>query len=108
MYYKELKVLCDSEGWNVEHILVQLELEEAKKCSINMARGQQHLKELDGLVSDNVIARLKDWIHQQDERRLEHMLHALDMAQVSSGLGDGWNKHLEQIWQKDGSKLPHI
>lgn len=108
MYYKEFKALCDSEGWNVEHILVQLELEQAKTYSVKIARGQQHLKELDGLVSDDVIAGLKGWIHQQDERRLEHMLHALDMAKVSSGLGDGWNTHLEKIWQKDGSKLPHI
>jgi len=108
MYYKELKALCDSEGWATDHLLVQLELERAREQSTKMAGMMKWKKQLNNKISDNVLAGMDNWIAERDEKRVGSMFDALDMAKVSNGLGDNMDKYLKAVWKKSGMTIPKI
>jgi len=108
MYYKELKALCDSEGWATDHLLVQLQLERAREESTKMAGMMKWKKQLDNKVSDKVLDGMDNWIAEHDEKRVGSMFDALDMAKVSNGLGDNMDKYLKTVWKKSGMTIPKI
>ena len=106
MNYQDYLDVCKEEGWKHDHLLPLLELEKAKQCALNMAKASWVMQTTD--LSDGVAEGMQDWIKRQDNKRVEHMLEALDMARISTGLGDQWNAYLVKQWTKDGSKIPKL
>jgi hypothetical protein len=106
MNYQDYLDVCKEEEWKHDHLLPLLELEKAKQCAYKMAWARKLMQDTE--LPDNVAEGMLIWIKQQDNQRMTHMLEALDMARLSTGLGDQWNAYLVKQWTKDGSKLPKV
>lgn len=106
MNYQDYLDVCKEGDWRADHLLPVLELEQAKQCALKMAKAKKIMQETD--LTDEQAQSLQAWISRQDNKRMEHMLEAMDMARISTGLGDAWNAYLVKTWTKDGSKIPKI
>ena len=107
MYYKEFKALCEADGLNPDNLLSWLELERAKERAIEMAKARKRLDTSEWL-SPSVRQQMETWIKKQDEKRIEHMIIALEMAEAMDGLGNNWDLFLKNKWKSWGMTLPKI
>src|SRR5699024_1177898 len=107
MYYAEYKALCESDGLNPDNLLSLLELERAKERAVEMAKARKRLDTSEWL-SPSVRQQMETWIKKQDEKRIEHMIIALEMAEATDNLGLKWDNFLKQKWKSWGMTLPKI
>lgn len=107
MYYKDYETLCEVDGLNPHNLLSLLELEQAKERAVEMAKARKRLDTSEWL-SPSVRQQMETWIKKQDEKRIEHMIIALEMAEVMDGLGKNWDLFLKNKWKSWGMTLPKI
>lgn len=107
MYYAEYKALCEADGLNSDNLLSLLELEQAKERAYDMAKVKKRLDNSDW-ISDNVREGMEKWKKLQDEKRMEHMITALEMAESIDGLGNNWDLFLKNKWKSWKREIPKI
>lgn len=89
-WYRET---CKEAGYNPDNLLSQSEIDLARLSAVNMKK-YTDIKEKygDEKLKEKLIVEIK----RLDEKRVEHMLNALDFAKIAAGLGKGFESFLEK------------
>ena len=108
MYFSDYLALCESDDLKPYNLLSSIELKMAKGRAIEIRDGKKRLAELDGKLSPITEIAMQDWLAQQDEKRVGHMLNALDYAESMNEVDARWNDKLKGLWQAHGMDLPKL
>lgn len=93
-WYRET---CESVGLNPDNILSSSEVDLARDRAIDM---QKYLRAKKVYPDPELINKFDKRIKELDEKRVGHMLNALYFAEVVGGLGVGFDKFLENQYNR--------
>lgn len=118
--YSWFVLTCEKENLDYSNLVVQLELERAKDYAWEMKWWESQIKGLrnkptieghwlyDPAVKENAKKAYEKNIEKMNEKRIQHMLTALEMVEATRGLDEGLNEFLKREYTKTGLKLPKI
>lgn len=118
--FKWFKQVCEEEGLTYDNIMVAHELSMAYgyACEVKWWRNQVRLakrKPTDEShfltkrsTKEYVINAFEEEVRWHNEKRIEHMLEAVEMAAIVKGLPKGFPEFLNKKYTADGSKIPQF
>lgn len=102
-WYRET---CEEEGLNPDNELSKSEVELAKQAAVNM---QKYMRAKKSYEDDGRLhKRLDEQIKRLDEVRVEHMLNALNHAQIMDDLEQGSDKGFNQFLKSNLSRRERL
>lgn len=92
------RATCKENGFDPDNILSQSSVAIAKKCAVSM---QKYMRTQRKHKDDELHSKLQKEIDRLNNERIEHMLNALEYAQLMAGEGQGYNEFIKKIVGED-------
>lgn len=107
--YKEYLKLCEEGGLPPHNILSLLELRDARREAVEIAKWNKKKARMQELHPDiDWDEGMQSWIDKRHEKRVSHMLNALMYAEVAAGFEPEFEEFLRRQYTKSGLELPAI
>jgi len=89
---------CKNENLDPDCYVAQIWVKEARQEAVKIYKRQQMISDYEAIEDDGgLIERLEEDIQQLDEKRVEHMLFAVTMAEINKeNGGDAFDKQMKK------------
>lgn len=112
-------LFCETEGLDPDNIIVKLSLDRARGYAYEMKWWQNQVdiikrKPYDNnghwlfhkKTKDNAQRMFEQQVKDMNQKRIECMIEAVEVAQATRGLDEEFTRYLEYEYTKDGLEIP--
>lgn len=107
--YKWFKEFCETESLMSNSVLVNSEIVIAKSIAIDIYKAEQRVKRLEETYPEiDWERKMSPWFKSKHEKRIEHMLTAIDYAAISKKQGELFNEWIKRELKRFNIQEPKV